>query len=447
MAQIDRVLRSNLKLRHLQMLVALDQFRHLGRAAEFLSVTQPAVSKTLAEIESMFGLPLFERSTRGTEPTAAGASVVRFARSVLAGFDRTRDEIAAEASGAIGRTSVGAMVAATPVLLNLCMIAAAWLGAPQLAARGIEPIYAMAGGVMLGGVLQLAVQLPVLYRLGLLPRIGVSWRAVRAAWAEPGVRRILTLMAPALLGVGVAQISLMINTQIASYLTPGSVTWLFYADRLMEFPTSLLGVALGSVLMPQLSAAQAAGDNARYSSMLDWALRSVTLMAVPCAAALLTFSRPIVSVLYQHGAFQAHDVEQTTQALMGYGTGLVGLIAIKILAPAYYARQDIKTPVYIAIGVLIATQLMNLAFVPLLAAGGGYPFKQKADGSFDASDTGVNNAGALKGVELLNKLLRDKVDLLVRRVFGSSSEKLDAGQMLLDLGVERENILLDDFGG
>ncbi|WP_367065318.1 LysR substrate-binding domain-containing protein [Oryzisolibacter sp. LB2S] len=117
MAQIDRVLRSNLKLRHLQMLVALDQFHHLGRAAEFLSLTQPAVSKTLAEIESLFGLPLFERSTRGTQPTAAGASVVRFARSVLAGYERTRDEIAAEASGASGRTSVGAMVSATPVLL------------------------------------------------------------------------------------------------------------------------------------------------------------------------------------------------------------------------------------------------------------------------------------------------------------------------------------------
>ena len=117
MALIDRVLRSNLKLRHLQMLVALDQFRHLGRTAEFLSLTQPAVSKTLAEIESMFGLPLFERSTRGTEPTAAGASVVRFARLVLAGYERTREEIAAEASGAMGRTSVGAMVAATPVLL------------------------------------------------------------------------------------------------------------------------------------------------------------------------------------------------------------------------------------------------------------------------------------------------------------------------------------------
>jgi DNA-binding transcriptional LysR family regulator len=117
MSKIDRVLRSNLKLRHLQLLVALDQFRHLGRAAEFLAVTQPAVSKTLAEVERMLGMALFERSTRGTEPTAAGVSMVRFARSVLAGFERTRDEMAAEASGARGRTSVGAMVVATPVLL------------------------------------------------------------------------------------------------------------------------------------------------------------------------------------------------------------------------------------------------------------------------------------------------------------------------------------------
>ncbi|RYF62357.1 MAG: LysR family transcriptional regulator, partial [Comamonadaceae bacterium] len=117
MTRLDRVMRSNLKLRHLQMLVALDQFRHVGRAAEFLSVTQPAVSKTLAEIESLFGLPLFDRCTRGTAPTPAGASVVRFARSVLAGYDRTREEIAAEASGARGRTRVGAMVVATPVLL------------------------------------------------------------------------------------------------------------------------------------------------------------------------------------------------------------------------------------------------------------------------------------------------------------------------------------------
>ncbi len=263
-----------------------------------------------------------------------------------------------------------AVPAATPVLLNLCMIAAAWLGAPQLAARGIEPIYAMVGGVMLGGVLQLAVQLPVLYRLGLLPRIGMSWASVRSAWQNPGVRRILTLMAPALLGVGVAQISLMINTQIASYLTPGSVTWLFYADRLMEFPTALLGVALGVVLTPQLSAARAAGDEERYSGMLDWGLRLVVLLAVPCAVGLLTFATPLVATLFHHGALQASDVGQIAVALAGYGVGLLGLVAIKVLAPGYYASQDIRTPVRIAIVVLVFTQLMNAALVPLLAHAG-----------------------------------------------------------------------------
>lgn len=141
-----------------------------------------------------------------------------------------------------------AVPAATPVLLNLSMIVAALLGAPWLQKHGIEPIYAMAGGVMLGGVLQLAVQIPTLRSMRLMPHIGFSPAALREAWNEAGVRRILSLMGPALLGVGVAQISLMINTQIASYMAPGSVTWLFYADRLMEFPTSLLGVALGVVL-------------------------------------------------------------------------------------------------------------------------------------------------------------------------------------------------------
>ncbi len=263
-----------------------------------------------------------------------------------------------------------AVPAATPVLLNLCMIAAAWLGAPQLAARGIEPIYAMAGGVMLGGMLQLAVQVPVLYRLGLLPRIGVTWGAVRAAWAEPGVRRILTLMAPALLGVGVAQVSLMVNTQIASYLAPGSVTWLFYADRLMEFPTALLGVALGVVLTPQLAAAKAAGDALRYSAMLDWGLRIVVLLAVPCAVALLTFATPLVATLFHHGALLDSDVGNIAIALAGYGAGLLGLVAIKVLAPGYYASQDIRTPVKIAVAVLVITQLLNLVLVPRMAHAG-----------------------------------------------------------------------------
>ena len=263
-----------------------------------------------------------------------------------------------------------AVPAATPVLLNFCMIGAAWWGAPLLAARGIEPIYAMAGGVMLGGVLQLAVQVPALLRLGLLPRIGVSAAALRAAWADGNVRRILRLMAPALLGVGVAQISLMVNTQIASYLAPGSVTWLFYADRLMEFPTSLLGVALGVVLTPQLSAARAAGDAARYSAMLDWGLRIVVLLAVPCAVALLAFAQPLVATLFHYGALQDHDVRQIALALAGYGAGLIGLVAIKVLAPGYYASQDIRTPVKIAVVVLVVTQLFNVVLVPRMAHAG-----------------------------------------------------------------------------
>ena len=263
-----------------------------------------------------------------------------------------------------------AVPAATPVLLNFCMIGAAWWGAPFFAARGIEPIYAMAGGVMAGGVLQLAVQVPALLRLGLLPRIGVSLGALRAAWADADVRRILKLMAPALLGVGVAQISLMVNTQIASYLAPGSVTWLFYADRLMEFPTSLLGVALGVVLTPQLSAARAAGDAERYSAMLDWGLRTVVLLAVPCAVALLVFSQPLVATLFHYGALQDRDVRQIALALAGYGAGLIGLVAIKVLAPGYYASQDIRTPVKIAVVVLVVTQLFNVVLVPRMAHAG-----------------------------------------------------------------------------
>jgi len=272
--------------------------------------------------------------------------------------------LVALAAGVLNTWRRFAVSAATPVLLNLCMIAAAWLGAPQFAARGIEPIYAMAGGVVLGGVLQLAVQLPALYRVGLLPRIGVTWAAVRAAYGDEGVRRILRLMAPALLGVGVAQVSLMINTQIASYLAPGSVTWLFYADRLMEFPTGLLGVALGVVLTPQLAAAKAAGDAARYSAMLDWGLRIVVLLAVPCAVGLLTLAEPLVATLFHYGALRDADVGEIGRALAGYGVGLLGLVAIKVLAPGYYASQDIRTPVRIAIAVLVITQVLNLALVP-----------------------------------------------------------------------------------
>ena len=313
----------------------------------------PALVWALASgLRQAEGFELAVVMTRWMFPYIAFMSLVAFAAGVLNTWKRF------------------AVPAATPVLLNLSMIAAAWWGAPWLASQGVVPVYALAGGVMVGGVLQLAVQWWALARLGQRPQISVSWRAVRAAWQAPGPRRILHLMAPALLGVGVAQISLLINTQIASYLTPGSVSWLSYADRLMEFPTALLGVALGVVLMPQLSAAKAAQDNARYSEMLDWGLRWVVLLAFPCALALAVFSQPLVATLYHYGAFSARDVQQTTWALMGYGAGLLGLVAVKVLAPGFYASQDIRTPVRIAITVLVITQLLNLVLVPWLAHAG-----------------------------------------------------------------------------
>jgi putative peptidoglycan lipid II flippase len=263
-----------------------------------------------------------------------------------------------------------ALPAATPVLLNLSFIVAAWQGAPWFERMGLDPILALAAGVMLGGVLQLAVQWPALRRVGCLPRIGMGPRAVHDAWRHPGVQRVLRQMAPALLGVSVAQISLLINTQIASHVGVGAVSWLTYADRLMEFPTALLGVALGVVLLPQLSAARAKEDAAAFSALLDWGLRLVLLLALPCALALLIFPQALVAVLFHYGAFEARDVQMTVQALMGYGVGLMGLIGLKILAPAFYARENVKTPMKVGIVALVLTQAMNLVFVPWLGHGG-----------------------------------------------------------------------------
>ena len=275
--------------------------------------------------------------------------------------------LVALAAGVLNTWRRFAVPAATPVLLNICMIAAAWLGAPWFKTLGIEPIYALAGGVLLGGALQLGVQLLALKQLGLTPHIGLRWAELRTAWADPGTKNILKLMGPALLGVSVAHISMLINTQIASSLAPGSVSWITYADRLMEFPTAMLGVAMGVVLMPQLAGARASGDAAKYSAMLDWGLRLVVLLAVPCAVALVVFPKPLVAVLYHYGAMTDFDVQQITYALMGWGVGLIGIVAIKVLAPGYYANQDTKTPVRVAIAVLIITQLLNLVLVPLFA--------------------------------------------------------------------------------
>ena len=273
------------------------------------------------------------------------------------------------ASGVLNTWKRFAIPAFTPVLLNLSVIGAALWLVPVFRDRGIEPIHALAVGVMVGGVLQLGIQVPALLRIGMLPHFGVSLRRLAAAWHHPGVRQILAKMGPALVGVSVAQISLMINSQIASHLGTGAVSTLVYADRLMELPTALLGVALGVVLTPQLSAARARHDATAYSGLLDWGLRLVLLLALPCAVALVLFGQPMVAVLFHRGAFDAQAVAMTTLAVMGYGAGVIGLVGVKVAAPAYYAQQDMVTPMRVAIIALVLTQLLNAALI--LGAGMG----------------------------------------------------------------------------
>jgi putative peptidoglycan lipid II flippase len=271
--------------------------------------------------------------------------------------------LVAMAAGILNTFKHFAVPAATPVLLNLAVIGAA-LG---LSRYVDPPIYALAIGVMLGGLAQLALQWPALRRHAIAPRIGWGWRR---AWADEDVRRLLRQMLPATLAVSVAQLSLIVNTQIASHLAVGSVTWLSLADRLMEFPTALLGVALGVVLLPSLTRAHTLGEQARYSELLDWGLRLVVLLALPCAVALALLAVPLSATLYQYDQFTARDVQQTALALSTYGVGLLGLIAVKVLAPGFFAQQDIKTPVRIALVVLLVTQALNLLFVPWLAHAG-----------------------------------------------------------------------------
>jgi putative peptidoglycan lipid II flippase len=259
-----------------------------------------------------------------------------------------------------------AIPAFTPVLLNLALIGSAIFLAPHIE----QPIYALSVGVLLGGVLQLALQVPALARLGLLPRISLLPGAIKSAVTNSEARRVMKLMGPAVFAVSVAQISLIINTNIASRLQAGSVSWLSYADRLMEFPTALLGVALGTVLLPSLSKANAKNDLVHAGELLIWGLQLTFLLAAPCAIALFIFGEPLAAVLYHYGKFTALDVVMTQRALAAYGVGLIGLILVKILAPGFYSRQDIRTPVKIGLLVLVATQLANLVFVPWLGHAG-----------------------------------------------------------------------------
>ncbi|MEK8021646.1 MAG: murein biosynthesis integral membrane protein MurJ [Candidatus Parabeggiatoa sp.] len=252
-----------------------------------------------------------------------------------------------------------AVPALTPVFLNICLISAALCFTPYFE----QPIMALAYGVFIAGFVQLAFQLPFLYRLKLLPK-------PRFNRHDEGVKRIHHLMIPALFGVSVSQINLLVDTLMASFLMTGSVSWLYYSDRLMEFPVGVFGIALATVMLPNLSKSVARGDLRDYNNTLDWALRWVFLIGMPSMLGLITLSGPMLTTLFHNGAFSDHDVMMTARSLVAYALGLLGFVLIKVLASGFYSRQDTRTPVKIAVIAMIVNMVLNLTLIwPLAHAG------------------------------------------------------------------------------
>lgn len=274
----------------------------------------------------------------------------------------------------------------TPVLLNLSMIAAMVFVAPRLAED--QRIYALAWGASAGGLLQLLFQVPQLMSLGKLPRF--DWRP-----KDGGVLRILTLMGPAVIGVSVAQISLVINTQWAAGMGDKAVSWLSYADRLMEFPTALLGVALGAVILPSLAKHKSVENHDEFSKLVDWGLRLCLLLALPAAVGLVVLAVPLTATLFWHGAFQQDDVMATRLAIWGYAVGLLGIISIKVLAPGFYAQQNVKTPMKVAVVTLFLTQIANVLLLSWVKSRPGWQPYSHAVLAFTISLGALFNAGVL----------------------------------------------------
>ncbi|MBR9925495.1 MAG: murein biosynthesis integral membrane protein MurJ [Gammaproteobacteria bacterium] len=252
-----------------------------------------------------------------------------------------------------------AVPAFTPVLLNISLIGAALLLMPLME----EPAMALAWGVLIAGAAQLAFQVPFLLRLGLLP---TPW----PNFAHEGVKRILKLMAPALFGVSVSQINLLLDTVLASLLTAGSVSWLYYSDRLVELPLGVFGVAIGTIILPALSKRHAEQSTEHFSAMLDWAIRVVLLLGVPAALALAVLAEPFLITLFHYGAMTDTDIQMAAMSLRAYAFGLVAFMVIKVLAPGFFARQDTKTPVKVGIIAMVANMVFNLLLIwPLAHAG------------------------------------------------------------------------------
>ena len=250
---------------------------------------------------------------------------------------------------AYGRFAVPAF---TPVILNITLIASVWYLTPLF----VEPLFALAWGVLLAGALQWLFQLPFLARQRML-----VWP--RPNTKDDGVRRVGGLMVPALFGVSVSQINLLLDTLLASFLESGSVSWLYYADRLNNLPLGVFAIAIGVVVLPSLSANHARDDHQRFAAILDWALRMVILLALPAALALVLLATPLMATIFYHGEMTPYDIGNMALALQAYGSGLLAFMLIKVLAPGYYARQDTKTPVRIGIQAMVLNMVLNLALV------------------------------------------------------------------------------------
>jgi putative peptidoglycan lipid II flippase len=267
--------------------------------------------------------------------------------------------LTAFAGGILNAHGRFAVPAFTPVLLNLSLIGCALWLSPEL----VQPVVALAWGVLIAGIAQLTFQLPFLSQLKLLPR-------PRPQQKDPGVQRIMKLMLPALFAVSVTQINLLLDTVLASFLAVGSISWLYYSDRLMEFPLGVLGVALGTVILPKLSQKQAEASPEGFRRTLDWGLRATLVFGLPAALGLALLAGPMISTLFLSDAFTPDDVAMARLSLMAYAAGLPAFILIKVLAPGYYARQDTKTPVRIAVIAMLANMVLNLILIfPLQHAG------------------------------------------------------------------------------
>ena len=245
-----------------------------------------------------------------------------------------------------------AVPAFTPVFLNLCMIAASCILAPYMA----NPEMALAWGVLLAGVVQLGFQIPFLLKLGIMPKPQINWQ-------DPAVRRVLYLMPPAIFGAAISQITLLVDSLFASFLVSGSISWLYYADRLMEFPLGIIGVGLATVILPSISRHHAKGSKHEITKTIDWSVRCVLLIGVPAMLGLFFLAGPLVATLFQSGKFTNHDVIMTQQALMAYALAVLGIMLAKIFSSAFYATQNIKIPVKISIGILVFNVLLNATLI------------------------------------------------------------------------------------